>query len=271
MAAVLAVILALVALLWFGQRWLIYFPLGDPPPPAAVGLPGAEVVSFTTEDGLRLEAWFVPPAGPPTGQTVIVFNGNGGHRALRARLAAALAARGFACLLTDYRGYGGNPGLPSERGLARDARAARAYAAMRRDVDPDRLVYFGESLGSAVAVRLATEHPPEALVLRSPITSLVEMGEHHYPIVPARLLLRERYPAVDLIRAVQAPVLIIAGDRDRIVPIEFSERLYEAANEPKALAVIEGAEHNDLALLDGDDMLDAIEGFLGRTRQYRIQ
>jgi fermentation-respiration switch protein FrsA (DUF1100 family) len=166
----------------------------------------------------------------------------------------------------DYRGYGGNPGRPSEEGLAEDARAARTYLVGRPDVDPSRLVYFGESLGAAVAVTLASEHPPAALVLRSPFTSLGDVGRVHYPWLPVGLLLRDRFASIDRIGRVQAPVLVIAGDRDAIVPVGQSRWLYEAAPDPKALVVLPGADHNDLELLAGEEMIRAIVRFLERSR-----
>ena len=126
MYTVVGFVLLAFALLWLGQRGLIYFPESHVPDPVAAGVPAAEPVNFTTEDGLTLGGWLVPPAGDGTGHTVIVFNGNAGHRGYRAQLAAQLSARGLAVFLFDYRGYGGNPGLPSERGLTRDARAALA-------------------------------------------------------------------------------------------------------------------------------------------------
>jgi hypothetical protein len=263
----LLLLAAALAALWFGQRWLIYFPLDQPPPPHTLGLRDADAVLIHTEDELTLHAWFVPPAAPPTGQTVVVFNGNGGHRGLRAPLAEALATLGAAVLLVDYRGYGGNPGLPSERGLATDARAAFTYVTSRSDVDPARLVYFGESLGAAVATRLAVERPPSALILRSPFTSLADIGQLHYPLLPVRWLLRDRYPVADLIGRVQSPILVIAGTGDRIVPFDNSEEVFEAAPEPKWMAAIENAHHNDQRLLDGRDMLAAIARFLTGVRQ----
>ena len=215
-----------------------------------------------TEDGLTLHGWFVPPEGAPTGVTVIVFNGNAGNRAHRAPLARALAQRGIATLLVDYRGFGGNPGSPSEEGLARDARAALAYTASRPDVSGDRIVYFGESLGTAVAVRLSVEQPPFALVLRSPFTSLVDVGAYHYPILPVRWLLRDRFASIDRIGQNNSPVLIVAGDRDSIVPLALSERLFDAAPEPKQMVRIAGPDHNDLELLAGEAMLDGVARFI---------
>jgi len=258
----LALVVALVSLVSLFQRRLIYFPFAAVPQPDAVGMPGAERVRLRTDDGLELGAWFLPSARQPAAVAVLVFNGNAGHRAFRAPLAAALASRGMSVLLFDYRGYGGNMGVPSESGLAMDARAARAYLDGRRDVNHDRIVYFGESLGGGVAIRLATERPPFALILRSPFTSLLEIGQIHYPWLPVRLLLRDRYSSLDRIGQVRAPVLVIAGDRDTIVPPENSRRLYEAAPKPKQWAVIAGADHNDDELLSGKQMLDAIETFL---------
>lgn len=262
MPVVFALLLVFFGTLWLAQRWLIYYPEPAPPPPFLVGLPSADLVSFTTEDGLQLEGWFVRPMAPPAGRTIIVFNGNAGHRGLRAPLAAALAARGLACLLFDYRGYGGNPGLPSERGLTRDARAVRAAVEELDGVDPRRIVYYGESLGAAVAARLAVDHPPEALILRSPFSSLADIGQRHFPFLPVRWLLRDRYDTIGLIDQVRAPLLVIAGTADRIVPFDDTERLYEAASEPKWLVSIDGADHNDEELLNGTVLVGAIARFL---------
>jgi hypothetical protein len=259
-------IVGVLALLWMLQRRLIFFPFGGAPAVAEAGLAGVEQVSFETSDGLTLNAWFVPAMGPPPHVTVLVFNGNAGNRLHRVPLAAELRRRGCHVLLTDYRGYGGNPGTPSEPGLAADARAARAYLLNRPEVAPSRLVYFGESLGTAVAVDLAAEHPPAALVLRSPFTSIVEIGQHHYPFIPVRLLLRDRFAAIDQIARIHVPLLVVAGERDSIIPIEYSRRLYEAANEPKTLVVLPNADHNDYELLAGEDMVRTIAVFLREVR-----
>jgi hypothetical protein len=250
-----------LTLIWLGQRRLIYFPDTTPPSLDRAGLSGAEAVTFDTADGLRLGAWFVSGSGPSPRTTVVVFSGNAGHREYRAPLASSLRQHGLNVLLTDYRGYGGNPGAPTEDGLAADARAARAYVLGRPDVDPARIVYFGESLGAAVAVRLAVEHPPAALILRSPFASLAEVGQYHYPILPVRLLLRDRFASIDRVQQIRAPVLIVAGTQDAIVPIEHSRHLYDAIVAPKTLVAI-SADHNDQELLDGDRMIQAIVRFL---------
>jgi fermentation-respiration switch protein FrsA (DUF1100 family) len=165
-------------------------------------------------------------------------------------------------LLFDYRGYGGNPGSPTEQGLAADARGAREFLINQRQVDPQSLIYFGESLGTGVAVTLASEHPPAALILRSPFTSMADIGQYHYPWLPVRLLLRDRYDSLVQITRIQTRLLIIAGERDSIVPAEFSQRLYEAAPQPKAFVLIPGADHNDDELLDGKSLVEAIAKFL---------
>ena len=262
MLTFVTVVAVFLIVLWTAQRSLIYFPEGQVPSPAAVGIPQAEAVGFTTEDDLDLEAWFVPPRQPSANRTIVVFNGNAGNRSHRAMLAALFAEYGYATLLVDYRGYGGNPGLPSERGLARDARAALRYLTSRADVDPSRIVYFGESLGTAVALQLAEEHPPAALILRSPFSSLASLGARHYPFLPVRWFLKDRYSSIDRIARIKSPMLFIAGDADRIVPIGDTEVLYEAANEPKKLVIIRDADHNDEALMVGPEVMAAIRAFL---------
>lgn len=242
------------------QRRLIYFPSPVPVPSGAAIARGGEDVMLEPDDGLRLGAWFFPaPAGGPA---IVVCNGNAGDRTMRAPLAAALSGMGLSVLLFDYRGYAGNPGVPSEDGLAADARAAQAFLAARSEVDPDRIVYFGESLGAAVAVRLALESRPAGLVLRSPFTSLTDVGRLHYPWLPVRVLLTDRYPSISRISRVGAPLLIIAGDRDTLVPSQLSRRLYERARQPKRFVLVPGADHNSPELLDGPTMIDAVRRFL---------
>jgi uncharacterized protein len=265
---VVAVLAASLGLLWAFQRRLIYLPSPGPVPPAATVLPGAEDVAFPTADGLRLNGWFAPPVdnpehpSPNPGPAVLVCNGNGGDRSMRAGLAAELARMGLAVLLFDYRGYGGNPGSPTEEGLAADARAALEYLAGRPEVDPGRVVYLGESLGAAVALRLAVERPPAALVLRSPFASLAEVGQRHYPVLPVSLLLRDRYDSAALAGRLTAPLLVVAGSRDQIVPVSHSRRLFAAAPEPKRLVVLDGADHNDHDLHAGPRLVGELRAFL---------
>ena len=254
----LAAVVVIVSVLWALQRHLIFFPSTSAVPPAGTVLPSAQDVVLHTEDDLRLGAWLVPAEEPSRGMTVLVANGNAGNRADRAPLAAALASQGLAVLLFDYRGYGGNPGTPSGEGLARDARAAYRFLVEEAGISPDRIVSFGESLGAAVVARLAAEHPPGGLVLRSPFVDLASVGKVHYPFLPVRALLRDRFPVVDHLRDVSAPVVVVYGERDSIVPPAQSRAVAEAA--PQLLDVIEvgGADHNDPSLLDGKELIDSV-------------
>ena len=257
--------LAVVLVAWVFQRRLIYLPITGSVPPAASFFPRVEEVSFEAEGGVRLGGWFIPAEREGGGAAVLVFNGNAGDRSFRAPLATVLSRAGLSVMLFDYRGYGGNPGSPSESGLIADARAARACLLEQAGVSPERVVYFGESLGSAVAVALAAEQPPAALVLRSPFASMVSLGRRHYPYLPVGLLLRDRFASRRRIARVSCPVLILAGERDAIVPLRESKRLYDAAPEPKRLVVISGADHNDDALLVGERLIAETLGFVADT------
>src|SRR6476620_1500961 len=251
----------LLALLWSQQRRFIYFPSPGPVPSAATALPNGQDVVLDTDDGIRLGAWYFPvPGGAPA---VLICHGNGGDRSGRHDLAEAFNRMGLSVLLFDYRGYGGNPGRPAEDGLAADARAAQEWLAKQPGVE--QIVYFGESLGAAVAVGLAVQRPPAALVLRSPFTSLADVASVHYPWLPVGRMLLDRYPSIERIASVHVPVLVIAGDRDDIVPEQLSRRLYDAAQEPKQYVLVPGVGHNDQELSDGKQMLNEIEGFLSSS------
>jgi uncharacterized protein len=255
-AVAVVVVVGVLALFWALQRSLIYLPSGAPAGSASDSVAGAEDVSLTTADGLELTAWHV--AARPGQPTVLVANGNAGHRGLRAPLAGALARHGVGVLLFDYRGYAGNPGSPSEEGLAADARAARAYLVDEAGVSPSALIYYGESLGAGVVVRLADEHPPAGLVLRSPFTSLADVGRVHYPFLPVRTLLRDRFPVLDTIRRIDVPTVVVLGKSDSIIPPEQSRAVASAAPGLRRLVEVSGADHNDLALLNGRELVDAV-------------
>ena len=255
----------LLAALWGLQRRLIYLPLRAAPPAAVDVLPRARDVTLQTADGLSLGAWLVPADAPDRGMAVLVANGNAGNRAARAALARSLAERGLSVLLFDYRGYGGNPGRPTEHGLARDVRAAYRFLVEQAGVPPGRQIFFGESLGAAVVTELATEHPPAGLVLRSPFTDLASIGRIHYPWLPVRTLLRDRYPVVDHLATVKVPTTVVYGSRDSIVPPDQSRAVAAAAAGGARLVEIEGADHNDPALVHGEQLIEAIVALADRV------
>jgi len=258
-------VLCVLVLLWGFQRRLIYLPSPTAVSPAAEVLPSAREVTLEASDGLRLAAWFVPAGQPDREMAVLVANGNAGNRSLRAPLAQALAERDLAVLLFDYRGYGGNSGRPTESGLARDVRAARRFLVENAGVPCNRLLYYGESLGAAVVTELATEYPPAGLALRSPFTDLASVGRIHYPLLPVRILLRDRYRVVGHLAGIEAPTLVVYGSRDSIVPPEQSRAVAEAARGPTRVVEIEGADHNDLALLEGEELIAAIVDLADRV------
>jgi fermentation-respiration switch protein FrsA (DUF1100 family) len=241
------------ALVWFGQRRLIYFPGGA----AAAPVGPDRDVTVLTSDGLRLTARLVPATGADLAMAVLVAPGNAGNRADRMALAWAIADAGLTVLLLEYRGYGGNPGRPSESGLAHDVRAGLAYLT-DAGYGPDRIVYFGESLGAAVVGELAVEHPPAGLVLRSPFVDLASVAAQHYPYLPARLLLRDRYPLAEHVTRIAVPTTVIYGTADSIVAPAQSRTVADRTAGPVHVVVVDGADHNDPALVHGPAVVDAV-------------
>jgi hypothetical protein len=248
--------------IWAGQDRLIYFPDPAPPPsPAALGLPEARALTLRTADGLDLLAWHLPPARAD-GPVILYLHGNGGSLAHRAPRLARFRAEGIGALLVQWRGYGGNPGAPSEDGLAEDARAG--LAALRGlGVPAARTALWGESLGTGPAVRLAAERPEEvaAVVLESPYTSLLDLARLHYPVLPAGLLLRDRYDSLSRIGAVRAPLLVLVGGRDGLVPPAMGRALAAAATAPVELWEAPEAGHNELGAAGA---VEAAAAFLRR-------
>jgi pimeloyl-ACP methyl ester carboxylesterase len=254
---VVLLLVGMVAMVWALQRQLIYFPDPTPVPAAADVIPGARDVTLHTADGLELGAWFVPAAGPAdTGMVVLVAPGNGGNRAGRAGLAEQLSRRGLAVLLMDYRGYGGNPGAPSEDGLAADADAA-VQALTDLGYPAQRTLYFGESLGCGVVAALQARHPPAGIVLRSPFTDLADVAAHHYPWMPVRTLLRDRFPVLEHLATSDVPVTVIYGDRDSVVPTVLSARVADHAPALAERVVLTDADHNDPVMF-GPRVADAV-------------
>ena len=247
------------AMMWWLQRQFIYFPDASPVPPAGDVIEGARDMTLRTDDGLELGAWFVPAletGAADRRMVVLVAPGNGGNRVGRADLAEELRRRGLAVLLMDYRGYGGNPGSPSEDGLARDAMAA-AEALDDLGYPAERTIYFGESLGTGVVAALQSKRPPAGLVLRSPFTDFADVGAVHYPFLPVRRMLRDRFPVVDHLAGSEVPVTVIYGDRDSIVPTELSARVADKAPALAERVVIQGAGHNDPVMF-GPRVADAV-------------
>ena len=243
-----------VALLYVAQRSLQYFPESHRTAPAAAGLPEAEEVVLDTADGERVIAWHLPPrADDPV---FVYFHGNGASLRWRVDRFRALIADGSGLVALSYRGYGGSSGSPTEAGLIADGLAAYAFAQSRYPAD--RIVLWGESLGSAVAVALAAEKPVGKVVLESPFSSAADVGAARYWFAPVRLLMKDQFRSDLRIGKVTTPVLVMHGDRDTIVPIGLGERLYALINAPKRFVRFPGREHNDL----GAGAVEAAKRFL---------
>ena len=245
----------LLALMYTFQRRLMYFPDPRRHDPVQAGLPQAEEVQFKASDGAKLIAWHVPPRdGKPV---VLYFQGNGGGLDLRVGRFQWLIEDGTGLLALNYRGYGGSTGRPSEQGLIRDAVAAYDFAAAR--YPPQRLVLWGESLGTAVAVALAGEHKVGGLILDAPFSSAADVGAAAYPFLPVRWLIKDSWRSDQRIGRIAVPVLVRHGERDWVVPIRFGERLFKLANEPKRFLRVPGAGHEDL---DEHGAAEAVRKFL---------
>jgi uncharacterized protein len=249
-----AVYLALVALMYLAQRSLMYFPETLRTTPAQAGLPEAEEITLDTADGERVIAWHIAPRGDQP--IILYFHGNGGALRYRVDRYRALTQGGTGLVALSYRGYGGSSGRPSEAGLIEDARATYGFAAKR--YPEARLVLWGESLGTGVAIALAAERPVTRLVLEAPFLSGVSIAASAYPFVPVRWLMKDQFRSDQRIRDVTAPVLIVHGDRDDVIPIESGEQLYALIAGPKRFLRVPGAGHEDL----GVRAVEAAKAFL---------
>jgi uncharacterized protein len=244
---------------------LLYFPsraIVETPDSAGLGYLDLEL---ETDDGQRLHGWWIGARADSLGH-LLLCHGNAGNVGDRVPHAALLAAAGFDVLLFDYRGYGRSTGRPSEEGTYRDARAALRCMLEQPGVDPGRVVYLGESLGGAVALDLALERPPAGIGLLSAFTGVREMGRVHYPVIPTALV-PDAYPTVRRIHDLRAPVLVLHGDRDDIVPLSHGRALFDAAPEPKHIHIFRGLGHNDLVPLAGAEFARVIASWTSRLQR----
>jgi uncharacterized protein len=233
-----------VALLYVAQRSLQYFPERRRTAPSAIGLPEAEEAVLDTADGEHVIAWHVPPR---EGQPIFLyFHGNGGSLRWRVERFCTLITDGSGLVALSYRGYGGSSGRPTETGLVEDAAAAYAFAIARYPAE--HIVLWGESLGSALALAVAAEKPVGHLVLEAPFTSAADVGAQHYWFVPVRLFMKDQFRSDLCASKVTAPVLVVHGENDTIVPMTLGKRLYSFIQAPKRFLRVAAAGHNDLGV-----------------------
>jgi fermentation-respiration switch protein FrsA (DUF1100 family) len=257
-AALILLAAILIALRPVLERGSIYFPTRDyEAAPEDFGL-RAETLEIPSSDGVRIVGWWIRGAGSTA---LLYFHGNGGnvsHRLERTKM--LVDSLGLDVFLVDYRGYGKSSGAPSEAGLCADGEAI--YEAARAPgFTPDRIVFFGESLGGAVAIQTALQKPARAIILEAPFLSIPKMARTIYPFLPS-FLVRTRFDNEAKIGRVGIPKLIVAAENDEVVPPEHTRQLFELAREPKQFFVIRGAAHNNTYIVGGREYLEVWRDFL---------
>lgn len=256
---------ALLILLRLNESRLLYFPGAGKvlvPPPAELGLP-VERVELRTDDGLTLVGWVIRAEGDGSAPWLLMCHGNGGNvsDAGRPYHYAGLRALGLNLLAFDYRGYGESEGVPTESGLYRDADAAYGFLRDSLGVGPERIVIFGHSLGSAVAVDLAARAAAAGLVLDGALTSVTERGQEIYPFIPVRWIAASRYASIEKIGGLRLPKLFLHAEGDEVIPIAHGRRLFQAAPPPKRFVAL-GGGHGDAFVEDSAAYYGAIGGFV---------
>ena len=243
---------AVAGAMFLGQRRLLFTPDTERPDVAHAETPGLREVVLHTADGLDLLGWWLPPARPDA-PVLVYFHGNAGTLANRIPRMRFFAALGWGMLMPEYRGYGGNPGAPSEAGFALDAAAGMAFLA-REGVPLSRIVAYGESIGTGVAVQVAAGSAVAGLVLESPYTSITDIARARFWFLPVGLLLRDRFDSLARIGTVHVPLLVLQGGQDVVVPPALGQTLFAAASEPKQIWVSPAAGHGNLMQFGAGDV-----------------
>lgn len=273
MLIIIAVVLFITYLgfclsVYFRQSGLLYWPVREvASDPGELRL-AFESVSFRSADGVLLTGWYVPAQNSDF--TLLFCHGNGGNISHRLDSINIFHNLGLNCFIFDYRGYGESEGKPTEEGTYADAGAAYKWLIEEKNISAEDIIIFGRSLGGAVAARLASEVEAAALVVEGSFTSYVDMGRRFYPYMPVRLLAKFSYSTIDYIGDVDYPVMIIHSRDDELVPFEFGQQLYEAANEPKEFVEISGG-HNDGFLVSGEVYNKALGKWLKFLKEYKAK
>ncbi len=255
----LAVYGGMLAILYFRQSRLVYYPVSDiSATPADIGLSYDDIV-FQAEDGVRLTGWYIPSVKP--GGVLLFCHGNGGNISDRLDTIEIVHRLGLNMFIFDYRGYGKSAGKPDEKGTYLDAEAAWRWIVNEKGVSPDDFIIMGRSLGGAIAAWLAVKHPPKACIIESAFTSARDMGAEMYPWLPVRFISRFRYATIDYLKELACPVLIVHSPDDDIIPYHHGKRLFEAAHAPKEFLETAGA-HNDGFLVAEKRYTDGLGGFI---------
>ncbi len=243
--ALFSLYMGIALALYFLQRKLVFSPDPTYVSPDDIELKGInEVVLKTKKEGFKLYSWYVRAA--PNKPTLLFFHGNGGNVANREEKFRQFMAEGYGVFILGYRGFGGSEGKPSEEAFVKDAFVAYDYLRDVAKIGEQQIVIYGESIGSSVATQLAVRVEAQALVLEAPMSSVTAVAQARYPYLRVRPFLRDRFESDRHIANIAMPLLVIHGDDDQVIPLEFGEALYGAAVEPKHMKVIKGAGHTNL-------------------------
>jgi len=270
LAGLAIVYFGVLALLYFYQQKLLYFPDVERPDAGPPGL--LQPVAYRSADGIELKSLYRAPASDAA-QVLLHFHGNAGNIGDRVGRIVPYADAGMGVLLAEYRGFGGNSGSPSEQGFYDDARAAIGFL-RQQGVEPGRIVFYGESLGSGVAVQMATEFACGALVLEAPYSSVADVAQGRYWMFPVKALVRDKFDSTAKIAQVRCPIFIMHGTADRVIPIRYGERLYALAPSPKEMKIYPGLGHVQFDEVRGfDAVLDFLRrhGMIGAVRDHPRQ
>lgn len=246
MIQLLLIILGLVILIFsvptIFQRNLIYFPVKTKADRSEFAAKDMKIITLHPTKNLTLESWYKPAKN--NNPTILYLHGNSGHIGHRVHFTRFFLEKGYGVFLLEYRGYGGNPGKPSEKGLYQDAKTALHFLINDQNINSNKIILYGESLGSAVATKIASESDVCALILQSPHTKLQDLTKYHYPWLLT--IIFDKYDSISRINKIKKPILFLQGKQDLIVPPQFAKKLFNQANEPKKWAEFSYKGHNDL-------------------------
>lgn len=263
LAILSAIYLSIIAIYYVEQRKYIFHPSNLRVLPETIGLEGVAELELRTDDGQTLIAWYAPPEfGEPT---IFYLHGNAGalvHRASRIRL---YRAQGYGVFLLAYRGFSGSTGTPTERSMVSDALMAYDHL-VSSTPQQSKIIIYGESLGTGVAVQVASMRQPDGVILESPFSSAADVGAHLYPFLPVHWLLKDRFESISYIRKVKAPLLVLHGERDQIVPSRLGRKLFATATGPKQAYFVSEATHYTLY---EHGAFEKVSDFLDRFRSWR--
>jgi fermentation-respiration switch protein FrsA (DUF1100 family) len=260
-AAIAAILFWTLAAMLFEEKF-IYFPQKYPQGPydQARSIPRLQDCWITTSDGVKIHGWYAPAESAKA--TFVMSHGNAGNISHRYLLLRSLQRHGYSVLMYDYRGYGRSEGSPSEEGVYADGIAAYNYVLTLPGVDSSRTFLWGTSLGGAIAVDVATHRTAPGLIMESTFTSAKDVARTVYPFLPVHLILRTKFNSSEKIKSLHIPILVIHGSHDTVIPVGLGRRLFQAANEPKELYEIPGANHDDTFFVGGEEYYSHIDRFV---------